>query len=80
MQLYNWTNTKAFYNGQSQYGRVSVVPLYIHTLIYLLYTPIIHMYTQDGLFNFHPAVRPVQLEVHIDGFPWKHNIAPGWLP
>jgi activating signal cointegrator complex subunit 3 len=27
---------------------------------------------QDGLFNFHPAVRPVQLEVHIDGFPGKH--------
>ena len=28
--------------------------------------------TQDGLFNFHPAVRPVQLEVHIDSFPGKH--------
>ena len=27
---------------------------------------------QDGLFNFHPAVRPVQLEIHIDGFPGKH--------
>ena len=27
---------------------------------------------QEGLFNFHPAVRPVQLEVHIDGFPGKH--------
>ena len=27
---------------------------------------------QGGLFNFHPAVRPVQLEVHIDGFPGKH--------
>lgn len=27
---------------------------------------------KDGLFNFHPAVRPVQLEVHIDGFPGKH--------
>ena len=26
----------------------------------------------DGLFNFHPAVRPVQLEVHISGFPGKH--------
>ena len=26
----------------------------------------------DGLFNFHPAVRPVQLEVHIGGFPGKH--------
>ncbi|XP_019851379.1 PREDICTED: activating signal cointegrator 1 complex subunit 3-like [Amphimedon queenslandica] len=25
-----------------------------------------------GLFNFHPAVRPVQLEVHIHGFPGKH--------
>ena len=25
-----------------------------------------------GLFNFHPAVRPVQLEVHINGFPGKH--------
>lgn len=24
------------------------------------------------MFNFHPAVRPVQLEVHIDGFPGKH--------
>ena len=27
---------------------------------------------QGGLFNFHPAVRPVQLEVHISGFPGKH--------
>ena len=27
---------------------------------------------QGGLFNFHPAVRPVQLEVHIQGFPGKH--------
>ena len=27
---------------------------------------------QEGLFNFHPAVRPVQLEIHIDGFPGKH--------
>lgn len=27
---------------------------------------------QGGLFNFHPAVRPVQLEVHIHGFPGKH--------
>ena len=27
---------------------------------------------QEGLFNFHPAVRPVQLEVHIHGFPGKH--------
>ena len=27
---------------------------------------------QAGLFNFHPAVRPVQLEVHIQGFPGKH--------
>jgi len=27
---------------------------------------------QAGLFNFHPAVRPVQLEVHIDSFPGKH--------
>lgn len=26
----------------------------------------------NGLFNFHPAVRPVQLEVHIHGFPGKH--------
>ena len=25
-----------------------------------------------ALFNFHPAVRPVQLEVHIQGFPGKH--------
>ncbi len=24
------------------------------------------------MFNFHPAVRPVQLEVHIKGFPGKH--------
>ncbi len=31
-----------------------------------------HVLTQGGLFNFHPAVRPVQLEVHIDGFPGKH--------
>ena len=28
--------------------------------------------TSQGLFNFHPAVRPVQLEVHIDGYPGKH--------
>lgn len=27
---------------------------------------------KGGLFNFHPAVRPVQLEVHVDGFPGKH--------
>ena len=27
---------------------------------------------KEGLFNFHPAVRPVQLEVHIDGYPGKH--------
>ena len=27
---------------------------------------------QNGLFNFHPAVRPVQLEIHIDGFSGKH--------
>lgn len=25
-----------------------------------------------GLFNFHPAVRPVQLEVHVHGYPGKH--------
>lgn len=31
-----------------------------------------HTHTQGGLFNFHPAVRPVQLEVHIEGFPGKH--------
>ena len=24
------------------------------------------------MFNFHPAVRPVPLEVHIAGFPGKH--------
>ena len=34
--------------------------------------PLSHKQTQDGLFNFHPAVRPVQLEIHIDGFPGKH--------
>ncbi len=28
--------------------------------------------TDQGLFNFHPAVRPVQLEVHISGYPGKH--------
>ena len=27
---------------------------------------------QGGLFNFKPSVRPVPLEVHIDGFPGKH--------
>ena len=27
---------------------------------------------KHGLFNFHPAVRPVQLETHIEGFPGKH--------
>lgn len=27
---------------------------------------------KSGLFNFHPAVRPVQLEVHIHGYPGKH--------
>ena len=25
-----------------------------------------------GLFNFRPSVRPVPLEVHINGFPGKH--------
>jgi activating signal cointegrator complex subunit 3 len=25
-----------------------------------------------GLFNFSPAVRPIQLEVHIQGYPGKH--------
>ena len=25
-----------------------------------------------GLFNFRPSVRPVPLEVHIQGFPGKH--------
>lgn len=28
--------------------------------------------SSDGLFNFHPAVRPVQLEVHVAGYPGKH--------
>ncbi|XP_071957193.1 activating signal cointegrator 1 complex subunit 3-like [Antedon mediterranea] len=28
--------------------------------------------SQVGLFNFRPSVRPVPLEVHIDGFPGKH--------
>ncbi len=32
----------------------------------------VHTRPKDGLFNFHPAVRPVQLEVHIHGFPGKH--------
>ncbi|XP_038077615.1 activating signal cointegrator 1 complex subunit 3-like [Patiria miniata] len=27
---------------------------------------------QNGLFNFRPSVRPVPLEVHIQGFPGKH--------
>ena len=27
---------------------------------------------QGGLFNFKPSVRPVPLEVHIEGFPGKH--------
>ena len=27
---------------------------------------------KHGLFNFHPAVRPVQLEAHIEGYPGKH--------
>ena len=27
---------------------------------------------QGGLFNFRPVVRPVPLEVHINGFPGKH--------
>ena len=27
---------------------------------------------QMGLFNFRPSVRPVPLEVHINGFPGKH--------
>ncbi|EDV24592.1 uncharacterized protein TRIADDRAFT_25989 [Trichoplax adhaerens] len=27
---------------------------------------------ETGFFNFHPAVRPVPLEVHISGFPGKH--------
>ncbi|XP_070568490.1 activating signal cointegrator 1 complex subunit 3-like [Ptychodera flava] len=27
---------------------------------------------QVGLFNFRPSVRPVPLEVHINGFPGKH--------
>ncbi len=25
-----------------------------------------------GLFNFRPSVRPVPLEVHIQGFPGRH--------
>ena len=25
-----------------------------------------------GLYNFRPSVRPVPLEVHINGFPGKH--------
>ena len=28
--------------------------------------------SSHGLFNFHPAVRPVQLEVHVHGYPGKH--------
>lgn len=27
---------------------------------------------QKGLYNFKPSVRPVPLQVHIDGFPGKH--------
>jgi activating signal cointegrator complex subunit 3 len=27
---------------------------------------------EEGLFNFRPSVRPVPLEVHIQGFPGKH--------
>lgn len=29
-------------------------------------------YFQIGLFNFRPSVRPVPLQVHINGFPGKH--------
>uniref|UniRef100_A0A7S3G5F7 RNA helicase n=1 Tax=Palpitomonas bilix TaxID=652834 RepID=A0A7S3G5F7_9EUKA len=28
--------------------------------------------TESGLFNFRPSVRPVPIEVHIQGFPGKH--------
>lgn len=41
-------------------------------ILYAWYNVIVSLVSQDGLFNFHPAVRPVQLEVHIDGFPGKH--------
>ncbi|XP_078037665.1 activating signal cointegrator 1 complex subunit obelus [Augochlora pura] len=27
---------------------------------------------QMGMYNFHPSVRPVPLEIHINGFPGKH--------
>ena len=30
------------------------------------------IFTQAGLFNFRPSVRPVPLQVHIAGFPGKH--------
>lgn len=29
-------------------------------------------FSQMGLYNFRPSVRPVPLEVHINGFPGKH--------
>lgn len=38
-------------------------PVFIHLCLCLF---------QVGLFNFRPSVRPVPLEVHIQGFPGQH--------
>lgn len=65
MQLLRYSCT---YHGMSR-NVTNVEPSYRQVFIEILS---ILYYFQIGLFNFRPSVRPVPLQVHINGFPGKH--------